>query len=90
MNSLNYFLVIVAIAYLIIGTIGFLYKKWGIEMYIYLFVIVSITIFIFGIAPIILPHYSISRQFFTILISGVGSVVVAKILLKMIGRKNKN
>jgi len=89
MTILHYSLVVISIIFLAIGTVGFLLRRWGIKMYMYIFVIVSITIFTFGIAPLILPSYPLERQIFTILVPSAGSVIVAYILLEIIERRKK-
>ena len=89
MTNINYLLVVVAIGLLAIGTFGFLRKAWGIQIYAYFFVIVSIAMFVFAIMPAVFPNASTGRQIFTVLVPGAGSVVVVYVLLKMIEKRRK-
>jgi len=74
---------------LIVGSYGFLRKKWNIWK-AYIFLWIAPSLFGFGILPTQFPDWSILRQVtYTIILSVVSFIVVGSILKYILAQKGK-
>ena len=87
MTTVNYLLIFGSVLMLVIGTIGYKKKKWGIRLYFHVFLVIPITVFWFGFVPLIDPYASLRISILRAIIIVIGGEVFAYFLIKITGKQ---
>jgi hypothetical protein len=89
MSSIHIVAVEISIVILIIGSYGFLRKKWNFWLF-FVFCWFAENLFGFGILPTQFPEWSLLRQVnFSILLSIVSFIVIGSLMKYILVRKGK-
>ncbi len=89
MTQVHIVSIAIAIFLIVVGSIGFLRKKWSIRVFTYAFAWASVSLFIFGIAPLDYPDLPLSKQLSRILFSSIVGLLGTALLLESILKRKK-
>jgi hypothetical protein len=87
MTTLNYLLIFSAVLMFVVGTIGYVKKKWGIKVYFHVFLVIPITAFWFGFMPLMNPYASLEESVLRAIIIVTGGEIFAFFLIKITGKR---